>query len=100
AYARIVSLEHLVDVPRPPGLRAREQGAVGRTLTFEQVVVVDYRLYFDTIAALVRRFRITDLFVQNATLTANDPYHRGRLKLVLFTPVSFVDGKAVIGRPR
>nr|MCU0702159.1 hypothetical protein [Myxococcaceae bacterium] len=33
AYARIVSLEHLVDVPRPPGLRAREQGAVGRTLT-------------------------------------------------------------------
>jgi hypothetical protein len=67
---------------------------------FEQVVVVDYRFYFDTIAALVRRFRITDLFVQNATLTANDPYHRGRLKLVLFTPVSFVDGKAVIGQPR
>ncbi|MDX2013208.1 MAG: DHHW family protein [Myxococcaceae bacterium] len=67
---------------------------------FEQVVAVDYRLYFDTIAALVRRFRITDVFVQNATLTANDPYHRGRLKLVLFTPVSFVDGKPVIGRPR
>jgi hypothetical protein len=67
---------------------------------FEQVVVVDYRFYFDTIAALVRRFRITDLFVQNATLTANDPYHRGRLKLVLFTPVSFENGRAVIGKPR
>lgn len=67
---------------------------------FEQVVVVDYRMYFDTIAALVKRFRITDVFVQNATLTANDPYHRGRLKLALFTPVTFVDGGVVLGRPR
>ncbi len=66
---------------------------------FEQVVVVDYRLYFDTITALVRRFRITDVFIQNATLTANDGYHRGRMKLVLATPVTFVDGGVVYGRP-
>lgn len=65
---------------------------------FEQVVVVDYRLYFGTIASLVKRFRITDVFVQNATLTANDPYHRGRLKLALFTTVTFTDGGVVLGR--
>jgi len=47
---------------------------------FEQVIVADYRMYFRTVAALVKRFKITDLIVQNATLTANDPYHRGRLK--------------------
>jgi hypothetical protein len=47
----------------------------------------------------VRRFRITDVFIQNATLTANDGYHRGRMKLVLATPVTFVDGGVVYGRP-
>lgn len=67
---------------------------------FEQVVVVDYRLYFDTVAALVKRFRITDVFVQNASLTANDPYHRGRLKLALSTTVTFTDGGVVFGRAR
>lgn len=65
---------------------------------FEQVVVADYRMYFGTIASLVKRFRITDVFVQNATLTANDPYHRGRLKLALFTTVTFTDGGVVFGR--
>ena len=67
---------------------------------FEQVVVVDYRMYFGTIAALVKRFRITDVFVQNATLTANDPYHAGRLKLALFTTVTFTDGGVVFGHSR
>lgn len=69
---------------------------------FEQVVVADYRMYFGTIASLVKRFRITDVFVQNATLTANDPYHAGRLKLALFTTVTFTDGGVVFGpdRPR
>lgn len=67
---------------------------------FEQVVVVDYRMYFDTIASLVKRFRITDVFVQNATLTANDPYHAGRLKLALFTTVTFTDGGVVYGHSR
>ena len=67
---------------------------------FEQVLVVDYRMYFDTIAALVKRFRITDVFVQNATLTANDPYHAGRLKLALFTTVTFADGGVVFGHAR
>lgn len=67
---------------------------------FEQVVVVDYRMYFGTVASLVKRFRITDVFVQNATLTANDPYHRGRLKLALFTSVTFTDGGVVFGRDR
>ena len=67
---------------------------------FEQVVVVDYRMYFDTVAALVKRFRITDVFVQNATLTANDPYHAGRLKLALFTTVTFTDGGVVFGHAR
>lgn len=65
---------------------------------FEQVVVVDYRHYFGTIASLVKRFRITDVFLQNATLTANDPYHRGRMKLALFTTVSFTDAGVVYGR--
>lgn len=65
---------------------------------FEQVVVADYRMYFGTVASLVKRFRITDVFVQNATLTANDPYHRGRLKLALFTTVTFTDGGVVFGR--
>lgn len=65
---------------------------------FEQVVVADYRMYFGTMASLVKRFRITDVFVQNATLTANDPYHRGRLKLALFTTVTFTDGGVVFGR--
>ncbi|MBL8920210.1 MAG: hypothetical protein JNJ54_15190 [Myxococcaceae bacterium] len=67
---------------------------------FEQVVVVDYRMYFGTVASLVKRFRITDVFVQNATLTANDPYHRGRLKLALFTTVTFTDGGVVFGKDR
>jgi DHHW protein len=53
---------------------------------FEQVVVVDYRLYFGTIEKLVKRFHITDVVLQNATLTANDPYHRGRMRMVLSTP--------------
>ena len=65
---------------------------------FEQVVVADYRMYFGTVASLVKRFRVTDVFVQNATLTANDPYHRGRLKLALFTTVTFTDGGVVFGR--
>ena len=65
---------------------------------FEQVVVADYRMYFGTVASLVKRFHITDVFVQNATLTANDPYHRGRLKLALFTTVTFTDGGVVFGR--
>jgi hypothetical protein len=65
---------------------------------FEQVIVADYRMYFRTVAALVKRFKITDVIVQNATLTANDPYHRGRLKLALFTTVTFTDGGVVYGR--
>lgn len=54
---------------------------------FEQVIVVDYRFFRGTIASLVRRFKVTDVIVQNSTLTANDPYHRGRLRMVLFTPM-------------
>jgi hypothetical protein len=54
---------------------------------FEQVIVVDYRFFRGTIANLVRRFKVTDVILQNSTLTANDPYHRGRLRMVLFTPM-------------
>ncbi len=53
---------------------------------FEQVIVVDYRMYFETVKDLVARFRITDVFVQNATLTANDWHHQRRLREVLATP--------------
>jgi hypothetical protein len=55
---------------------------------FEQVIVVDYRMYFETVKDLVARFRITDVFVQNATLTANDWHHQRRLREVLATPSS------------
>ncbi len=59
---------------------------------FEQVVVVDYRMYPDTIVGLVRHFHITDVFVQNATLTANDSHHQRRLWTVLNTPTPPADG--------
>lgn len=55
---------------------------------FEQVVVVDYRMYSGTIRELVRRFHITDVLLQNSTLTANDSHHQNRLRLVLSTPTS------------
>ena len=53
---------------------------------FEEVVVIDYRMYSGTVRELVRRFHITDVFVQNSTLTANDSHHLNRLRLVLSTP--------------
>lgn len=67
---------------------------------FEQVIVADYRMYFGTVASLVKRFKVTDLFLQNATLTANDPYHRGRMRLALYTSVSFTDAGVVYGHQR
>lgn len=50
---------------------------------FEEVVVVDYRYYGRSLAALIKARGITDVILQNATVTANSRAHARRLKDVL-----------------
>ena len=50
---------------------------------FEEVVVVDYRYYGRSLASLIKTRGITDVILQNATVTANSRAHARRLKDVL-----------------
>jgi hypothetical protein len=47
---------------------------------FEEVVVVDYRYYDRSLAALIKARGITDVILQNATVTANTRGHTARLR--------------------
>ncbi len=50
---------------------------------FEEVVVVDYRYYAGSLATLVKTHGITDVILQNATVTANSRPHVRRLREAL-----------------
>jgi hypothetical protein len=50
---------------------------------FDDVVIVDYRYYDGSIIDLVRRYRVTDVLIVNATVTANSAAHAQRMTEVL-----------------
>jgi hypothetical protein len=50
---------------------------------FSQVVVVDYRYYAGSVLGLVKKYAITDVLLQNATVTMNSRPHARRLREVL-----------------